>query len=191
MARVQISKMTTWSSVCSYVIRQLRIRGVEFVRSGEDRSKISRDYDSLSQEKMAKELGITKAAYSKIENADVVINVFHISRISSEFGISTVEFMQLVENKIEALRAEGIEVKSEKIPFRLDNIRWLEKLKEKATAKYNTIIRDLKKNKSFSTYTDEQLIELKNECKQLAYNELEEKFSLEDALKEYHDSQSS
>lgn len=189
MARVKTSNITTWSSVCSLLIRQLRLYGPDFVRSGGDRSKVSSDYSHQSQEAIAKTLHITKAAYSKIENADVVINIFHISRICTVFDISVVEFMSAVEKKVETLKEGGVDVVQGKIPFRLDNIRWLEKLKEKASAKYNTRIREFKKNRTFSMYTDEQIFVIKNECKQLAYEELEEKQSLEDALKEYHASE--
>ncbi|MBE5146475.1 helix-turn-helix transcriptional regulator [Vibrio parahaemolyticus] len=162
---------------------------MEYIRSGGDRTKINTQR-AVSQEAIASKINTTKAVYSKIENSDIVINIFHISSICSVFDISVVEFMEFVEQKVKALEEEGIEVKQGKVPFRLDSIRWMEKLKEKASAKYNSKIRELKKNKELSIFDDEdQLTTIRNECKQEAYEELEAKFSLEDALKEYHESQ--
>lgn len=187
MAKVKSTKLTTWSSVCSLLFRQLRLYGPDFILSGGDKSTINPDNKS-SQEAIAKKLKITKAAYSKIENADVVINIFHISNICPIYGISVVDFMGMVEQEVRRLEDEGIKVEKGKVPFRADNIRWLEKLKEKASAKFNSKVRELKKSGLYSAYDDEELEALKNECKQLAYEEIEEKQSLEDAMKEYEES---
>ncbi|MDA0130681.1 helix-turn-helix transcriptional regulator [Vibrio sp. MarTm2] len=187
MEKIKLSNLTTWSSVCSSLIRELRVYGPEFVLHGRDVEKIFSDC-TYSQHLVAQELHMTKAAYSKIENADVVVNIFHISAICKIFSISAVDFMSAVESKVKDLEKAGIEVESSKLPFRLDIIRYSAKLQERTSAIYNNKVRELKKNKTFSMYSDEQLAELKEECKQLAYQELEEKQSFECALKEYEDS---
>lgn len=180
MGTFKLEKHTSISTVIAEFIKQLRLYGADYVRSGGDMSKV--ELTSEGQDTVAKALKITKAAYSKIENGDVAITIFHLSQLCIGYGISLGELMTCVDKKVEELEASGIRVVNVKVTLRLDYLRWNAKIEEKAKANYNKAERELKKSNQFKLYTKEQLNELEVECRKKAVAELEKKHDLGQAI---------
>lgn len=180
MAKFKLPKQTSIATVSSSLIKLLRLYGTEYVRSKGDKSKV--EPTSYSQEDVAKALSMTKAAYSKIENGDVIVNIFHLSQICYVFDISLTELMSYVDFRTQQLKKEGIDVVGKKLTLRLDHIRWKEKVDEKAQANFNKAIRELKKSKTYDLHSEEEFEELKQDCRKRALSELEKRYDLGEAL---------
>jgi transcriptional regulator with XRE-family HTH domain len=61
----------------------------------------SRRADSgITQVKLAKKLGMTQSAYSKLERGELRIDVIQLRTISKLIGVSLVEFVTALENEI-------------------------------------------------------------------------------------------
>lgn len=180
MKSFKLEKYTSISTVIAEFIKQLRLYGPEYVRSGGDIKTV--DPDVESQEYVAKALKIQKAAYSKIENGDVAISVYHLSQLCVGYEITLAEFMARVDEKTKELEDSGIQVLNVKIDLRLDHLRWKEKINEKSEASFNKAVREHKKNKTYTLLSDADIQELKRECLQNARIELEKKYDLGEAL---------
>ncbi|MEZ8804189.1 MULTISPECIES: helix-turn-helix domain-containing protein [Vibrio] len=182
MNSIKLKKQTSLSTVIADFLKQLRLYGADYVRSGGDISKV--DPDSESQESVAEALKITKAAYSKIESGDIAITIFNLGQLCIGYGITLGELMTCVDKKTQELKKDGIDVINAKITLRLDYLRWKAKIEEKSEAAYNKAVRELRKNKTYSLYTAEQLEELRLECRKKAKSELEKKHDLGVAISE-------
>ncbi|HBC3389521.1 helix-turn-helix domain-containing protein [Vibrio parahaemolyticus] len=184
MPTIQIPKLTSYATITSLLIKQLRMFGFDFIRSGGDMEQV-KAVNSYNQDEIAERLGMTKATYAKIENGDVIVNILHIGNLCSVYGITLTDFMAAVELKISQLESKGISTTHAKLPFRLDKVRWDEKLKEKTEARYNSEVKALKKNKTFAMYSDEQKLELKKKCRLAVFTEWDKKYDLGEALSIY------
>ncbi|MCA4024116.1 helix-turn-helix domain-containing protein [Vibrio vulnificus] len=184
MPTIQIPKLTSYATITSLLIKQLRMFGFDFIRSGGDMEQV-KAVNSYNQDEIAERLGMTKATYAKIENGDVIVNILHIGNLCSVYGITLTDFMAAVELKISQLESKGISTTHTKLPFRLDKVRWDEKLKEKTEARYNSEVKALKKNKTFAMYSDEQKLELKKKCQRAVFTEWDKKYDLGEALSIY------
>ncbi|MGR5531671.1 helix-turn-helix domain-containing protein [Vibrio alfacsensis] len=182
MKTVELKKHTSISTIIAEFLKQLRLYGADFVKSGGDVSKV--DPKPESQETVAQALKITKAAYSKIENGDVAISVYHLAQLCIGYGITQGELMTCVDRKVAELEAAGIKVVNVKVTLRLDHLRWQAKLNEKTEANFNKAIRELKNKKTYSLYNAEQLTALRAECRQSAFEELDKKYDLGEAISE-------
>lgn len=190
MPTTQVPKLTSYATITSLLIKQLRMFGFGFICSGGDMNQVETE-NSYNQDEIAEYLGMTKATYAKIENGDVIVNILHIGNICSVYGITLTDFMAAVELKISQLESEDISTTHAKLPFRLDKVRWDEKLKEKTEARYNSEVKALKRNKTFAMYTDEQILDLKKKCRRAVFSEWDKKHDLGEALAIYHYEQAS
>jgi len=180
MSAFKLEKQTSISTVIAQIVKQLRMYGVEYLRSGGDRSKIDPDFQG--QEYVAKALNITKAAYSKIENGDVAITVYHLGQLCAGYEIEWRELMAYVDKRIKELEDDGIFVINAKIALRLDHLRWKEKIEEKTEANFNKMIRELKKNKTYNLHSEKEIEAIKLDCKNMAKSELNKKYDLGEAI---------
>ncbi|KKC97897.1 helix-turn-helix domain-containing protein [Photobacterium halotolerans] len=180
MKTFKLGKHTSISTVLAEFVKQLRLYGADYVRSGGDISKA--DPSPESQETVAKALKITKAAYSKIENGDVAISIYHLSQLCIGYGISLGELMSCVDKRVEDLENNGVKVVNVKVTLRLDCLRWKAKIDEKTEANFNKLKRELKK--TYNLYSDEQREALKLECRKKAKDELEQKHDVGHAIAE-------
>ncbi|MCL1056797.1 helix-turn-helix domain-containing protein [Shewanella gelidimarina] len=180
MGSFKLQKQTSVSTVIAVLLKQLRLYGAEYLLSGGDRNKAEQTPES--QETVAKELNITKAAYSKIENGDVVIGIYHLSHLCIGYGISLGDFMGCVDEQTKKLQDDGIQVINSKITLRLDHIRWIDKISEKSEANFNKAIRELKKNKTYSLHSEKELEDIRLDCKKKAESELDKRYDLGEAI---------
>lgn len=185
MNTLKLGNHTSISTVIAEFVKQLRLFGADYVRSGFDVSKA--DPSPENQEKVAKALKITKAAYSKIENGDVAISIYHLSQLCTGYGISLGELMSCVDKKVEQLESKGVNVINAKLELRLDYLRWNAKVNEKAEANLNKAKKELKR--TYTLYSTEQRESLWQECREKALAELEKKYDLSEAISAQEESQ--
>lgn len=180
MGAIKLEKQTSISTVIAEIVKQLRLYGVDYVRSSGDISKV--DPDTQSQEYVALALKITKAAYSKIENGDVAISIYHLSQLCIGYGITLGELMTRVDERTKELEDAGIFVINAKITLRLDHLRWKEKIEEKTEANFNKVIRELKKNKTYNLHSEKDIDVIRQDCNKKAKSELDKKYDLGEAI---------
>ena len=89
-------RVVTYASVVGRVVERLR----------KQRGK--------TQEQLGAALGIGQPAYSRLEQGQNTMNVVQLGQVAQQLGITPSEILRQADQIADRLRAEGVEIKTEK-----------------------------------------------------------------------------